>query len=178
MGQPSAHFLLQGGWACPSSLGPNVLFPSPNRTSGASALLTGKGATLGPKSSARPDEPGPGDSAGLGEHLEKYPASHLPCVVTLPVRAAWGRRGKGRIAAPSGGNQALGPGAASPRLLPGDGYVTGPLVPRTSVRRAPAVRRVSVLRQALLQSLGIPREQTQHPCIRELTFWRENEFPW
>lgn len=97
--------------------GPNVLLPSP--TSGAnqlltSALLTGRGATLGPKSSARPDEPGPGDSAGLGEHLEKYPASHLPCVVTLPVRAAWGRRGKGRIAAPEWWEPGAGPRSCLP----------------------------------------------------------------
>lgn len=151
-------------------LGPNVLFLSPNRTSGAnrlltSALLTGRGATLGPMSSARPDEPGLGDSAGLGEHLEKYPASHLPCVVTLPVRAAWGRPGKGRIAAPNGENQALGPGAASPGLLPGDGYVMDPLMPRTSVRRVPVVQ------QALLQSLGTA-------SLRQgVDILEENEFP-
>lgn len=72
----------------------------------------------------------------------------------------------------SGGNQALGRGAASPGLLPGDGYVMGPLVRQAGVRPAPAVR------QAPLQSLGIPRGQTQRPCARELAFWRENEFPW
>lgn len=82
-----ARFLLWGPhnvpppWGCPFHSLPQTE-PQGPATLRTSSQLTGRLATMGPQSSARPDEPGPGDSTGPRERLEKYPASHLPCAVT------------------------------------------------------------------------------------------------
>lgn len=95
--------------------------------------LKGRWITLSLKSSACPNEPGPGDSAGPREHLEKYSASHLPCAVTACQGCA-GPTGKWADCGtvhwePSA--QALEPVFLN--LLPEDSYVIGLLIPPTIV---------------------------------------------
>lgn len=117
-GQPRAHFPREGTGKCPSSRGgmfcslPQTEPPSPASCWPASALLTGRGAALGPKLSAHPDEPGAGDSSGLGVCLEKWPESHLP-VVTVGAGCV-GRAGGGR----GGGRHPAWEPALAPRAAP------------------------------------------------------------
>lgn len=75
MGQARAHFRVQGTGQAVS------LVPFPKQHLGVGplltgVLLTGRRAAGWAPSAARPDEPGPGDSAGPGERLEKCQPSH------------------------------------------------------------------------------------------------------
>lgn len=98
-----------------------------------STELMGRWATLGPKSSACADEPGPGDSSRPGGAFrEVHCKSSALCGHCLSgLRRAGGEMGRLRHC--SLGTECFGPGAVFLSLLPEDSYVSSLLVPSTSV---------------------------------------------